>query len=97
MKAALNPLKERSYMKRFISFSLAALIAVCMIVGSERRAWGYVDPGSGLIALQTVASIAAAYVYMVRRKILSFFKRKKEDSMAVLPVANETGETREIA
>ena len=50
-------------MKRLISFSLGILIALCMIVGSERRAWGYVDPGSGLIALQTIASVAAAYAY----------------------------------
>jgi hypothetical protein len=84
-------------MKRFISFSLAVVIALCMIVGSERRAWGYVDPGSGLIALQTIASVAAAYVYMVRRKIGGFFKRKKKDSIVVLPAAAETGETREIA
>jgi hypothetical protein len=84
-------------MKRFISFSLAIVIALCMVVGSERRAWGYVDPGSGLIALQTIASVAAAYVYMVRRKIRGFFKRKTQDSVAAAPVASETGETREIA
>ena len=47
-------------MKRLISVSLGILITLCMIVASERRAWGYVDPGSGLIALQTIASVAAA-------------------------------------
>jgi hypothetical protein len=97
MKAALNPQGKVLIMKRFISFSLAIVITLCMVVGSERRAWGYVDPGSGLIALQTIASVAAAYAYMIRRKIRSFFQRKKQDSSAVLPVANETGETREIA
>jgi len=84
-------------MKRLISFSLAIFITLCMIVGSERRAWGYVDPGSGLIALQTIASVMAAYAYVVRKRILGFFSRKKEDSAAVLPVANKTGESREIA
>ncbi|HEV2619365.1 MAG TPA: hypothetical protein VGU23_05440 [Acidobacteriaceae bacterium] len=84
-------------MKRFISFSLAIVIALLMLAGSERRAWGYVDPGSGLIALQTIASVAAAYVYMVRRKIRGFFKRKTDGSAAGLPVAGKTGETREIA
>jgi hypothetical protein len=83
-------------MKRLISFSLGILIALCMIVGSERRAWGYVDPGSGLIALQTIASVAAAYAYFVRRKIQAFFTRKKEPS-AVLPVATKTGGSREAA
>ena len=84
-------------MKRFISFSLATLITICMIVASERRAWGYVDPGSGLIALQGIASVAAAYVYMVRRRILAFFSRKKDNPAVVMPVANKAGESREIA
>jgi hypothetical protein len=84
-------------MKRSISFSLAFVITICMIVGSERRAWGYVDPGQGLVALQTIASVAAAYIYMVRRRILAFFSRKKENQAAILPGANKTGDSREIA
>jgi hypothetical protein len=83
-------------MKRLISFSLGIFITMCMIVGSERRAWGYVDPGSGLIALQTIASVAAAYAYYVRRRIAIFFTRKKDPSV-VLPVATKTGESREVA
>jgi hypothetical protein len=83
-------------MKRFLSISLGICIALLMVVGSERRAWGYVDPGSGLIAIQGIASVAAAYIYMVRRRIAAFFTRKKQES-ASLPVATKTGETREIA
>jgi len=83
-------------MKRLISLSLAVLITLCMIVASERRAWGYVDPGSGLIALQTIASVIAAWAYMVRRRIRAFFTRKK-DPPAVLPVAPKAGDTREAA
>jgi len=82
-------------MKRLISLSLAVLITLCMVVASERRAWGYVDPGSGLIALQTIASVLAAWAYMVRRRIRAFFTRKKEP--AVLPVAPKAGDTREAA
>ncbi len=59
-------------MKRLASISFGILITLCMIVASERRAWGYVDPGSGLIALQTIASVMAAWAYMVRRRIRSF-------------------------
>jgi hypothetical protein len=85
-------------MKRFISFSLAIFITLCMMVGSERRAWAYVDPGTGLIALQTLASVAAAYAYYVRRKIAKFFSgKKKKVPTAVLPIAAETGDTREAA
>jgi hypothetical protein len=90
-----GPLHERLSMKRFFSVSLAVVIAVCMIVGSERRAWGYVDPGSGLIALQGVASVVAAYAYMVRKRIRAFFVRKSGGP--ALPAAVKPGDTREIA
>jgi hypothetical protein len=88
---------ERLLMKRFSYFSLTILMTLCMIVGSERRAWGYVDPGSGLIALQTIASVAAAYIYMVRRRIQAFFKRKTQESSAVLPAATKPGDSSEAA
>jgi len=84
-------------MKRLISFSLAVFITLCMIVGSERRAWGYVDPGTGLIALQTIASVVAGYAYYVRRRIHAFFARKKLGSASVVQVADDAGESREIA
>lgn len=83
-------------MKRLISVSLAVLIAFCLLIGSERRAWGYVDPGSGLIALQTFFSVIAAYAYFIRRKIRMFFARKKDVS-DVLPIAPKAGDPREIA
>jgi hypothetical protein len=83
-------------MRRLISFSLAILIAFCLLVGTERRAWGYVDPGSGLIAIQTLFSVVAAYAYFIRRKIRGFFSRKKEPASA-LPVAPKAGDVREVA
>ena len=84
-------------MKRFISYTLSIMIMICMIVGTERRAWGYVDPGSGLIALQGIASVAAAYLYMIRRRIAAIFSRKKQSAAPILPGNNKTGESREIA
>jgi hypothetical protein len=71
-------------MKRLFSASLAVFMTLCLIVGSERRAWGYIDPGSGLVALQTLASVAAAYAYIVRRRIRAFFVRREKPP--VLPV-----------
>jgi hypothetical protein len=56
-----------------------------------------VDPGSGLIALQGIASVAAAYAYYVRRRIRAFFSRKKEAPTVVLPVATKAGESSEVA
>jgi hypothetical protein len=83
-------------MKRLISFTLAIFITLCMIVGTERRAFAYVDPGSGLIALQTIASVMAAYAYFVRRKIRAFFQRKKEP-VAVLAIPTKSSDTRDVA
>lgn len=82
-------------MKRLFSVSLGILVTLCLIVGTERRAWGYVDPGSGLIALQTIASVAAAYAYVVRRRIRAWFTRKEKKS-AALPVS-KTAEPTETA
>ena len=79
--------EERLWMKRIASVSLSVVIFFSLLVASERRAWGYVDPGSGLIALQTIASVIAAWAYMVRKRIRAFFTRKKEEPAAVLPVA----------
>jgi hypothetical protein len=84
-KAAF-PVVERLWMKRIASLSLSIVIVLCLMVASERRAWGYVDPGSGLIAIQAIASVIAAWAYMVRRRIRAFFSRKKEEPPAVLPV-----------
>lgn len=84
-------------MKRIISSSLSVLIALCMIVASERRAWGYVDPGTGFIALQTIASVVAAYAYMIRRRIRTFFSRKKDPVVLLPPAPPKTSETREVA
>lgn len=87
---------ERLRMKRFASFSLSVVLVLALVVASERRAWGYVDPGSGLIALQTIASVLAAWAYMVRRRIRAFFTRKKEETPVALPIAGADG-SREVA
>jgi len=83
-------------MKRLLSVSLGIFITLCLLIGTERRAWGYVDPGSGLVALQTLASVAAAYAYIVRRRIRAFFTRKETKS-AGLPVSAKAAEPNEIA
>lgn len=83
-------------MKRIAPPMLTLLMIACLVVGSERRAWGYVDPGTGLIALQTFASVAAAYVYFVRRKIRSYFVRRGAKPVAVT-LGGEASRTREVA
>jgi hypothetical protein len=47
------------------------------LLATDLRAWGYVDPGSGLFALQSFASVLAAAGYILRRRIATLFKRKR--------------------
>ena len=71
-------------MKRLVSISLGAFIFICMLVATERQAYGYVDPGSGMLALQSIASVAAACGYFLRRRIRSLFaKPEGKDVVAV--------------
>ncbi len=64
-------------MKRFLSFSLAVLCCLFALLATEHRAYAYVDPGSGLLAIQSLASVAAAAGYFLRRRIAGFFGGKK--------------------
>jgi hypothetical protein len=84
-------------MKRLISSSLTLLIIFFLLLATDRRAWGYVDPGSGLIALQTFASVGAAYAYVIRRRIHAFFIRKEKVAAIAMPVASKAAESREVA
>ncbi len=81
-------------MKRFISISLAVFTCLCLLVASERRAWGYIDPGSGLLALQSIASVMAACGYFMRRRIAQLFGKKKAP---VMPIPAKESNTANIA
>jgi hypothetical protein len=66
-------------MKRHIvSVSLALCVAFCLMIATANPAYGYVDPGSGFLAVQTIASVAAAFGYFLRRRILTLFTGKKD-------------------
>jgi hypothetical protein len=85
-------------MKRLLSISLAVLTGLCMVVATERRAWGYIDPGSGLVALQTIASVAAAGTYFMRRKLQGLFGSKKVLAPEVATVGTrKAGDSRSAA
>jgi len=85
--------------KQVTSLSLAVLTVLCLVVATEHRAWGYIDPGTGLVALQSVASVAAACSYFLRRRILSFFGGNKAKDAPRLPVAvvADQGAPRKVA
>jgi hypothetical protein len=64
-------------MKRLISMCLTVFCCACLMLATERRAMAYVDPGSGLLALQSIGSILAAAGFFMRRRIMGLFNKKK--------------------
>jgi hypothetical protein len=56
----------------------------------------YVDPGSGLLAIQSAASIVAAAAFFLRKKIrvIFGFRRKAE---VFVPLCEEKGDPRKAA
>jgi hypothetical protein len=93
----ISPAGRRVSMKRLLSFALACVVCICVLVATEQRAMAmYVDPGSGLLALQSAASIVAAAAFFLRRKIRAMFgsRRKREDHA---PIDNTKGEARKAA
>jgi len=79
--------------KRFLSLASGVLTIVsclCLAVATEHRAYAYVDPGSGYMALQAIASVMAAAGYFLRTRIKALFTRntvkKPVKPALVLPV-----------
>jgi len=83
-------------MKRLLSFALGCVACACVLIATERRAMAmYVDPGSGLLALQSAASVMAAAAFFLRRKIRAVFGRRKAEDY--IPLGEEKGEPRKVA
>jgi hypothetical protein len=64
-------------MKRLISACLTLFFCFCLMVATERRAMAYVDPGSGLLAIQSLGSMLAAAAFFMRRRIMGLLNKKK--------------------
>jgi hypothetical protein len=93
-------------MKRFVSVAsvfLGIFSCLCLVVATERRAYAYVDPGSGFMALQAIASVMAAAGYFLRTRIKTLFTRskpanKKSDKPTLLmPVTARKNDSRNAA
>jgi hypothetical protein len=73
--------------KRLVSVSLTVFTVCCLLLATERRALGYIDPGSGLLAIQSVGAVLAAAAFTMRRRILSLFGKGHQKNAAGVPVA----------
>lgn len=85
-------------MKRLLSFALACLTCFCLLIATERQAKAmYVDPGSGLFALQSAASIVAAAGFFLRRKIRALFGGKPKPTEEFAGDPAEKGDAQKTA
>jgi hypothetical protein len=59
----------------YVAVTLAMLF--CLSVSLERKAYAYVDPGSGLLILQGVGTLLTGVLFTLRRRIKALFTRSK--------------------
>jgi len=84
-------------MRRLLSFALGCVVCVCVLIATEKRAMAmYVDPGSGLLALQSAASVVAAAAFFLRRKIRGLFSSQSKTEVFT-PLSAEKGDPRDPA
>jgi hypothetical protein len=60
--------------RRSILFSLASLELALLLAVLTKPAYGYVDPGSGLLAVQVGGSMLAGGLFFLRSKIRRLFR-----------------------
>ncbi|SNS31928.1 hypothetical protein SAMN05421770_101478 [Granulicella rosea] len=83
-------------MKQFTAMTLSVFSFFCLLLALEPRAYGYVDPGSGFVAIQTLASVAAACGFFFRSRIARLFGKDKQEQEPI-PATAEKGNTRTAA
>lgn len=60
---------------RAVSLSLAVFSCLCLLLATERQAHAYIDPSSGLLALQSLFAGLATAGYFLRRRVAQLFGR----------------------
>jgi hypothetical protein len=94
-------------MKRILSLSLSVVTCIGLLLATERRAMAYIDPGQGLIAIQSFGAALAATAYFLRSRVLGLFGRNKTGNSTLaakkpaisvpLPVVVQKGDSRNAA
>jgi hypothetical protein len=67
-------------MRKLLQITLLPMIPLLLMLAGaillfEQPAYGYTDPGTGLLAIQAVGSAVVAVGWYLRRKIYSIFHR----------------------
>ena len=64
-------------MRRLLPILPLFLICLGVLLLAEQPAYGYTDPGTGLLAIQALGSAMVAAGWYLRRKIYTLFHRNK--------------------
>jgi hypothetical protein len=68
---------------------LTVLQWLFVIVAVQRPAYGYVDPGSGMLVVQFIGSILGGGIFFLRKRLKQLFSTGKST-----PVSSGAGETK---
>jgi hypothetical protein len=68
---------------KFTSLVLTCALLFLLCVTFERQAYAYVDPGSSLVAFQSLTAIVTGLLFYLRKRIRSFFTRSKDSEANV--------------
>ncbi len=58
----------------------------------ERKAFAYIDPGSGLLMLQAAGTVLTGVLFTLRRRIKSLFTRNKPSESPAIEALNPESE-----
>ena len=71
-----NSVRKRRVLRHLcttVTVSLMGLQIMAVLCALTKPAYGYVDPGSGLLAFQMLSTTFAGAVFMVRKRLRFFF------------------------
>jgi hypothetical protein len=64
-------MSRRGYVLSYAS--LTVLQWLFLVVALQRPAYGYVDPGSGMLVVQFVGSVLSGGIFLLRKRLKQFF------------------------
>jgi hypothetical protein len=75
--------------QRFVLAALAVVQFLALLTAFTKPAYGYVDPGSGLLAVQVGGSMLAGGLFILRSKLRKLF-RMSPQATVVKPDSKES-------
>jgi hypothetical protein len=67
---------------KYLALSVALVLALTICL--ERPAYGYIDPGNGLLAMQSLSAMFTGAIFYFRRRLKSLVKKTSEKSDATV-------------